>query len=49
MLALVVGAAVADGMADEEEISAYCDGYRKAKKKYQTKRQKAEEKYGPLV
>ena len=27
----------------------YCDGYRKAKKKYQTKWQKAEEKYGPLI
>ena len=25
----LVGAAIADGMADEEEISAYCDGYRK--------------------
>lgn len=45
----LVGAAVADGMADEEEISAYCDGYRKAKKKYRTKFQKAEEKFGPLV
>ena len=45
----LVGAAVADGMADEEEISAYCDGYRKAKKKYRTKFQKAEEKFGPLM
>ncbi len=45
----LVGAAVADGMADEEEISAYCEGYREAKKKYRTKWQKAEEKYGPLI
>ncbi len=45
----LVGAAVADGMADEEEISSHCDGYRKAKKKYRTKFQKAEEKFGPLV
>lgn len=45
----VVGAAVADGMADEEELSAYNDGYRKAKKKYRTKKKKVTEKYGPLV
>ncbi len=45
----VVGAAVADGMADEEEFVSYYEGYRKAKKKYRTKVKKAEEKYGPLI
>ena len=44
-----VGAAVADGMADEEELSAYNAGYRKAKKKHRTKKKKLPEKYGPLI
>ncbi len=45
----VVGAALADGMADEEEWDAYADGYQEAKKKYSTREQRLEEKYGPLV
>ena len=45
----VVGAALADGMADEEEWDAYADGYQEAKKKYMTREEKLKEKYGPLV
>ena len=45
----VVGAALADGMADEEEWDAYADGYQEAKRKYMSKEEKLQEKYGPLV
>ena len=45
----VVGAALADGMADEEEWAAYSDGYQKAKRKYMSKEQKLQEEFGPLI
>ena len=44
----LVGAAIADGLADEAECNAYADGYEEAKSEYATEEQLAEESWGPL-
>ena len=44
----LVGAAIAEGLADEAEGNAYADGYEEAKSEYATEEQLAEESWGPL-
>lgn len=45
----LVGAAIADGLADEAECNAYADGYEEAKSEFETEEQWVEERWGPLI
>ena len=45
----VIGAALADGLGDEEDFANYSEGYKTAKKKYITPERLVEEEYGPMV
>ncbi len=44
----LVGAAIADGLGDENDNDSYAEGYEDAKKEYASEQTMAEEEWGPL-